>query len=146
MLDLIFHSCVYTIRHSETLRVSVKAGGSGTFEEARRWVAAVTLLSEAKAAGQLLPVLFAHAEDTSSGVTCWAVIDSLELHDSGTRVHLLRDECLNTHLFWDIPDAQSKLDRWQKDYNEDRPHGSLGSLSPAEFAKQQKQRAYAGKT
>lgn len=58
----------------------------------------------------------------------------------------LRDECLNTHLFWDISDAQEKLDRWQKDYNEDRPHGSLGSLSPAEFAKQQNQRAYAGKT
>jgi putative transposase len=58
----------------------------------------------------------------------------------------LRDECLNTHLFWDIPDAQEKLSRWQKDYNEERPHGSLGSMSPVEFAKQQNQQDYAGKT
>jgi len=47
----------------------------------------------------------------------------------------LRDECLNTHVFFDLLDAQEKLDHWQKDYNEDRPHSSLGELSPAEFAK-----------
>jgi putative transposase len=50
----------------------------------------------------------------------------------------LRDECLNTHLFFDLNDAQQKLDRWRDDYNLVRPHGSLSSLSPAEFAGSQK--------
>ncbi len=58
----------------------------------------------------------------------------------------LGDECLNTHLFFDIRDAQEKLDRWQKDYNEDRPHGSLGRMSPMEFFRDQKQQKQTGKT
>jgi putative transposase len=48
----------------------------------------------------------------------------------------LRDECLNVHLFWTIEDAQEKLVAWQIDYNEVRPHGSLGQLTPREYAEQ----------
>ena len=51
----------------------------------------------------------------------------------------LRDECLNVHLFFDIDDAQQKLDDWQQDYNLARPHGSLGLMTPNEFAKQANQ-------
>jgi hypothetical protein len=29
----------------------------------------------------------------------------------------LRDECLNTHLFWRIEDAFEKIDAWRVDYN-----------------------------
>ena len=47
-----------------------------------------------------------------------------------------RDECLNMHLFWTIEDAKEKLVAWQVDYNRDRPHGSLGKLTPNEFAEQ----------
>ena len=47
-----------------------------------------------------------------------------------------RDECLNMHLFWTIEDAKKKLVAWQVDYNQDRPHGSLGQLTPNEFAEQ----------
>ena len=47
-----------------------------------------------------------------------------------------RDECLNLHLFWTIEDAKEKLVAWQVDYNQDRPHGSLGQLTPNEFAEQ----------
>jgi len=39
---------------------------------------------------------------------------------------ILRRECLNEELFISIPDAQRKLDRYHKEYNEERPHGSLG--------------------
>ena len=46
----------------------------------------------------------------------------------------LRDECLNTHLFFDLKDAQNKLDRWREDYNIVRPHSALRSLPLAEFA------------
>jgi len=58
----------------------------------------------------------------------------------------LRDECLNTHLFFDMQDAQEKLAYWQKDYNEERPHGNLGSLTPAEFVLKQQTMNQAGKS
>jgi putative transposase len=46
----------------------------------------------------------------------------------------LRDECLNTHLFFSMEDAREKLETWRQDYNTCRPHGSLANLPPAEFA------------
>ena len=33
----------------------------------------------------------------------------------------LRDECLNTHLFFTVQDAMEKLQVWRRDYNEERP-------------------------
>ena len=48
----------------------------------------------------------------------------------------LRDECLNVHQFADLADAQARIEAWRRDYNEHRPHGSLGHLTPREFASQ----------
>jgi putative transposase len=48
----------------------------------------------------------------------------------------LRDECLNGELFLDILDARQKLAAWKRDYNEERPHTSIGNLTPVEFARQ----------
>lgn len=48
----------------------------------------------------------------------------------------LRDECLNVHQFTSIEDAQAKIDAWRIDYNQRRPHGSLGHLTPDEYARQ----------
>ena len=45
----------------------------------------------------------------------------------------LRDECLNVHQFLSIADAQAKIEAWRRDYNEVRPHSSLGDLTPREF-------------
>lgn len=47
----------------------------------------------------------------------------------------LRDECLNETYFTSLSDAQLTIEAWRKDYNETRPHSSLGDLTPAEFAK-----------
>jgi len=44
----------------------------------------------------------------------------------------LRDECLNTEIFFTLEDARQKLERWRKDYNEQRPHSALGELPPME--------------
>lgn len=44
----------------------------------------------------------------------------------------LRDECLNVNWFFSIEDAQEKFDSWREDYNEFRPHSSLGDMSPNE--------------
>lgn len=46
----------------------------------------------------------------------------------------LRDECLNTHWFLSLADARTKIEEWRRDYNECRPHTSLGLRTPAEFA------------
>ena len=47
-----------------------------------------------------------------------------------------RDECLNVHQFLSIADAQARIEAWRVDYNQHRPHGSRGHLTPTEFMAQ----------
>lgn len=44
-----------------------------------------------------------------------------------------RDECLNQNWFITIEQARSIVEEWRLDYNEERPHSSLGNLTPNEF-------------
>ena len=44
----------------------------------------------------------------------------------------LRDECLNVSWFRNLFDARRKIALWRREYNEQRPHSSLGYLTPAE--------------
>lgn len=46
----------------------------------------------------------------------------------------LRDEGLNVHQFTDLADAQARVEAWRIDYNEVRLPGSLGHLTPREYA------------
>jgi putative transposase len=46
----------------------------------------------------------------------------------------LRDECLRVSWFKNLFDARIKLRCWKTEYNEQRPHSSLGYRTPAEFA------------
>ncbi|QHD69752.1 transposase [Sphingobium yanoikuyae] len=46
----------------------------------------------------------------------------------------LRDECLNKHWFLSLDDARSKIEAWRTDFNETRPHTSLGFMTPTKFA------------
>ena len=45
----------------------------------------------------------------------------------------LRDELLNSCQFGTLLEARVLLEDWRTEYNWDRPHSSLGMLSPAEF-------------
>jgi putative transposase len=45
-----------------------------------------------------------------------------------------RDECLNVTQFDSLAHAVATIEAWRMDYNEDRPHGSLGHLTPREYA------------
>jgi putative transposase len=47
----------------------------------------------------------------------------------------LRDEFLNTEMFLSVADAQVRLRLWQRYWNEERLHSSLGYQTPIEFAK-----------
>ena len=46
----------------------------------------------------------------------------------------LRDECLNVSWFQNLFDAKRKIAAWRREYNEERPHSSLGYLTPNEYA------------
>ena len=46
-----------------------------------------------------------------------------------------RDECLNDTLFSSLPEARARITLWKEDYNSQRPHSSLGNLTPDEFAR-----------
>lgn len=50
----------------------------------------------------------------------------------------LRDECLNANVFVSLADARRKIESWRVDYNEQRPHSSLGNRSPQEVLTQLK--------
>jgi len=45
----------------------------------------------------------------------------------------LRDECLNENWFLSLKDARDIIESWRKDYNDVRPHTSLGGLTPSEY-------------
>lgn len=45
-----------------------------------------------------------------------------------------RDECLNGNWFLSLEDARRTIEEWRIDYNENRPHSSLGGLTPREYA------------
>ncbi len=44
-----------------------------------------------------------------------------------------RMECLNEHWFLSLEDAGDKIEEWRQDYNENRPHSSLGNIPPEEY-------------
>jgi putative transposase len=48
-----------------------------------------------------------------------------------------RDECLNDNIFSSTAEAREIIELWRIDYNERRPHRSLGQLTPSAFAQAQ---------
>jgi putative transposase len=55
-----------------------------------------------------------------------------------------RDECLNDHYFNNLAHARAVIAEWRRDYNETRPHSSLGRIPPAEFAARHRSRVRDG--
>jgi putative transposase len=47
----------------------------------------------------------------------------------------LRDECLNRELFGTLAEARVIVESWRVEYNQHRPHSSLGYQTPEEFAR-----------
>lgn len=82
-------------------------------------------------------------EFTSRAILKWANENRVEWHyiDPGKPQQnafiesfngSLRDELLNEELFDSLADARRKLAVWRYDYNEARPHSSLGNQTPAQ--------------
>ena len=85
-------------------------------------------------------------EFTSRHILAWAIERKIELvHiEPGRPVQnafvesfhgKLRDECLNASWFANLFEARAKIGAWKEEYNEERPHSSLGYLAPREFAR-----------
>jgi putative transposase len=45
-----------------------------------------------------------------------------------------RDECLNEHWFITMAQARRAIEEWRIEYNTERPHSSLGNLTPEQYA------------
>jgi putative transposase len=84
-------------------------------------------------------------EFTSLAMERWAASRGVELHfiRPGRPVEnafvesfngKLREECLNVTWFESLDHVRERLEAWKKEYNGERPHSSLGDLTPAEFA------------
>jgi len=83
-------------------------------------------------------------EFTSKAFLAWSEAKSVKVHfiDPGKPVqnaHIesfnarFRDECLNEHWFLGLAHAREIIEAFRKEYNEGRPHSSLGYLTPREF-------------
>jgi putative transposase len=55
-----------------------------------------------------------------------------------------RDECLNENWFLTLEHARQIIEKWRIDYNNERPHSSLGYLTPEEFIKQESEKFSTG--
>lgn len=55
-----------------------------------------------------------------------------------------RDECLNENWFLTLEHARGIIERWRMDYNNERPHSSLGYLTPEEFMRQESKKNSTG--
>jgi transposase InsO family protein len=53
----------------------------------------------------------------------------------------LRDECLNEHWFLNLAHAQTLIETWRREYNEERPKKALGGLTPVAYARQLAERS-----
>jgi putative transposase len=48
----------------------------------------------------------------------------------------IRRELLNAYLFYSLSEVRTMSAEWRMDYNTERPHKSLGYLSPLKYAEQ----------
>jgi putative transposase len=84
-------------------------------------------------------------EFTSKRLDQWAYLNGVKLDfsrpgkptDNGiieTFNGRLRQECLNESWFLSLGDAREKVEAWRQEYNSERPHGSLGNVSPLTYS------------
>ena len=125
--------------HRESLAIEVDTSLPGV-----RVARVLDRLTEERGAIPDVIVLDNGPELTSKALDQWA-------YERGVRLHFIdpgkpqqngfiesfngkfRDECLNEHWFLSLADARRTIEDWRIDYNQNRPHSSLGNLTPEEY-------------
>ena len=85
-------------------------------------------------------------EFTSKALEGWATRNKVQLRfiDAGKPMQngyiesfngRFRDKCLNQHRFESVAEVREISEKWREDYNQERPHSSLGQQTAAEFAR-----------
>lgn len=114
----------------------------------------VTLVLDRVAAAKGLPeniVVDNGPEFASNAMDCWAYkrgvkllfirpgkpVDNNYIESFNGKV---RDECLNQNWFGSLNHARQVIEEWRKDYNQERPHSSLGDIPPFEFIRLEEER------
>jgi putative transposase len=133
--------CLTLVDNFTRVSPAIEAGRSLTGRDV------VNVLDRLAATHRLPEVIFADngTEFTSRAVDLWAYDNGVKIDYSrpgkptdnayiesfnGT----LRSECLNLHWFTSIEEAKSRIEAWRREYNEFRPHSSIGDRTPAEYA------------
>lgn len=84
-------------------------------------------------------------EFRSKALALWAAFHDVRLYfiDPGKPIQnafiesfnsRIRAECLNAQWFSSLEQARLVIEAWRKEYEQDRPHGSLGGKTPKEVA------------
>lgn len=125
--------------HRESLAIEVDTSLPGG-----RVVRVLDRLADERGTAPDVIVLDNGPELTSKALDQWA-------YERGVRLHFIdpgkpqqngfiesfngrfRDECLNEHWFLSLADARKIIEDWRIDYNQNRPHSSLGNLTPEEY-------------
>ena len=63
---------------------------------------------------------------------------ALACKEAGITEVTLRDELLDGEIFYSLKEARIVIERWRREYNEVRPHSSLGYRPPAPAARSPK--------
>lgn len=125
--------------HRESLAIEVDTSLPGV-----RVARVLDRVTEERGAIPDVIVLDNGPELTSKALDQWAYQRGVRLHfiDPGKPQQngfiesfngRFRDECLNEHWFLSLADARRTIEDWRIDYNQNRPHSSLGNLTPEEY-------------
>lgn len=100
-------------------------------KEARGLPASITVDNGPEFAGKVLDAWAYEAGVTLSFIRPGKPVENAYIESFNGR---FRDECLNEHWFVSMRHAKTLIEDWRNEYNTERPHSSLGYLTPAQFA------------
>ncbi|ARL38796.1 transposase [Burkholderia pseudomallei] len=101
-------------------------------KEMRGLPASITVDNGPEFAGKVLDAWAYEAGVTLSFIRPGRPVENAYIESFNGR---FRDECLNEHWFVSMRHAKRLIEEWRIEYNTERPHSSLGYLTPAQFAR-----------
>ncbi len=108
-------------------------------KEMRGLPASITVDNGPEFAGKVLDAWAYEAGVTLSFIRPGKPVENAYIESFNGR---FRDECLNEHWFVSMRHARQLIEEWRIEYNTERPHSSLGYLTPVQFAQGSKQKEF----